>query len=109
MEHQASRRDLLLTSLMTALPLGLTGAAASPLNPEQTIIKRPDALPWKAQPNFPPNSVDNCTLTGHHRARPLLHARALASWIYERSALLFDRSLLHGAIRNLVVQQWRRL
>ena len=36
MEDQASRRDLLLTSLMAALPLGVVGAAGSPLNPEQT-------------------------------------------------------------------------
>jgi hypothetical protein len=50
-EH--SRRDLLLTSLMAVLPLGVEGAAAGPLNPEQTIIKPPDALPWKSQPNFP--------------------------------------------------------
>ena len=54
MEHQASRRDLLLTSLMAALPFGVTGAAASPLNPEQTIIKPPDALQWKTLPPFPP-------------------------------------------------------
>jgi hypothetical protein len=64
MEHQASRRDLLLTSLLATLPLGVEGAAASPLNPEQTIIKPPDALSWKSQPSFPPNSVDSCTLTG---------------------------------------------
>jgi hypothetical protein len=44
MEWQASRRDLVLTSLMAALPLGITGTAASPLNPEQTIITPPDAL-----------------------------------------------------------------
>ena len=47
MDHHASRRDLMLTSLMAALPLGISGAAASPLNPEQTIIKPPDALQWK--------------------------------------------------------------
>jgi hypothetical protein len=64
MEHQASRRDLLLTSLMAAMPLGVPSAAASPLNPEQTIIKPPDTLPWKGQANFPPNSVDNCALAG---------------------------------------------
>jgi hypothetical protein len=44
MEHQASRRDLLLTSLMAAFPFGASDANASPLNPEQTIIKPPDAL-----------------------------------------------------------------
>jgi hypothetical protein len=32
MEHQASRRDLLLTSLMAAFPLGASDANASPLN-----------------------------------------------------------------------------
>jgi hypothetical protein len=63
MDHQASRRDLILTSLMAALPFGVTDASASPLNPQQTIITPPDKLRWKAQPNFPPNSVDNCALT----------------------------------------------
>ena len=64
MERQASRRDLLLTSFMTALPFGVTDAAASPLNPEQTIIKAPDTLPWKSQAPFPPQSVDMCALAG---------------------------------------------
>ena len=68
MDHQASRRDLLMASLMAALPLGLSGAAASPLNPEQTIIKPPDALPWKEQPPFPRRSVDMCALAGDTRA-----------------------------------------
>ena len=35
MEQQASRRDLLFTSLMAALPLGVASAAASPLNPNR--------------------------------------------------------------------------
>ena len=69
MDHLASRRDLLLTSLMAALPLGMAGAAASPLNPEQTIIKPPDTLQWKTLPPFPPGSVDNCALTGRPRRR----------------------------------------
>ena len=73
MEHQASRRDLLLSSLLAALPLGVTSAAASPLNPEQTIIKPPDALAWKSQPNFPPKSVDNCALTGDTSAPGLYY------------------------------------
>ena len=68
MEHQASRRDLLLTSLMAALPLGISGAEASPLNPAQTIIKPPDALQWKTLPPFPPGSVDTCPLTGETTA-----------------------------------------
>jgi hypothetical protein len=109
MEHQASRRDLLFTSLMAALPLGAAGAAASPINPEQTIIKPLDTLQWKTLPPFPPGSVDTCALTGETTARPLLHAGALASVIYERAAPLFDRPLLHGAVGNLVVQQRGRL
>ena len=64
MERQASRRDLLLTSLMAALPLGVASAGASPLNPEQTIIKPPDALQWKAEGPFPPESVESCPLIG---------------------------------------------
>jgi hypothetical protein len=74
MEHQTSRRDLLLTSFLAALPLSVAGAAASPLNPEQTIIKPPDALAWKGQPNFPPNSVDSCTLTGDTSAPGLYYS-----------------------------------
>ena len=52
-EPFATRRDLLLTSLLAALPLNPSGAAASPLNPAQTIIKTPDALRWETQPSFP--------------------------------------------------------
>ena len=109
MEWQASRRDLVLTSLMAALPLRMTSAAASPLNPEQTIIKPPDALQWKTLPPFPPGSVDTCALTGETTAPGLYYT--LVRWhpgYHERAALLFDRSLLHGAVGDLVVQQRRR-
>ena len=64
MEPYATRRDVLLTSLLAALPLNLTSAAATPLNPAQTIIKLPDALRWEAQPSFPQGSSDICRLTG---------------------------------------------
>jgi hypothetical protein len=73
MEHQASGRDLLLTSFMATLPFGATEAAASPLNPEQTIIKLPDALPWKSQAPFPPQSVDMCPLAGDTNAPGLYY------------------------------------
>ena len=73
MDQQASRRDLIMTSLMAALPLGVTSAAASPLNPEQTIIKPPDALPWKEQPPFPRRSVDMCALAGDTNAPGLYY------------------------------------
>ena len=52
-EPYATRRDLLLTALLAALPFRPTGAAASPLNPAQTIIEPPDALQWETQPSFP--------------------------------------------------------
>jgi hypothetical protein len=52
-----TRRDLLLTSLLAALPLGARSAAATPLNPAQTIVKLPDALQWETQPSFPQGST----------------------------------------------------
>ena len=64
MDHQATRRDLLLTSLMAALPLSVAGAAASPLNPAQTLITPPDELQWITEPSVPPNSVEGCPLIG---------------------------------------------
>ena len=47
-----------------ALPLGLHGAAASPIDPAQTIIKLPAELQWKANPNNPPKSSESSVLTG---------------------------------------------
>jgi hypothetical protein len=64
MEHQASRRDVLLTSLLAALPLGVTSASASPLNPGQTLITPPDQLQWTTEASFPKDSVDSCPLIG---------------------------------------------
>ena len=62
---EASRRDLLAASLFGALPLLLGAAAqASPLNPEQTIILSPDALPWMPTKGYPERSADRCALTG---------------------------------------------
>ena len=67
-EPYATRRDLLLTSLLAARPSGQRRAAASPLNPAQTIIKLPDALQWETQPSFPQGSADSCPLTGDSTA-----------------------------------------
>jgi len=64
MLDETSRRDLLFTSLLAALPLGIAEAAASQLNPEQTIIKPPEALAWKGNAGYPEKSVDMCPLTG---------------------------------------------
>ena len=62
---EASRRDLLAASLFGALPLLLAEAArASPLDPAQTIIVSPDALPWTPTKGYPEHSADRCALTG---------------------------------------------
>jgi hypothetical protein len=34
------------------------------VNPEQTIIRAPDDLPWVPSKGYPERSVDRCTLTG---------------------------------------------
>jgi hypothetical protein len=65
MNQPAFRRDVMLAALLSSLPVALTdGAAASPLNPAQTIIRPPGQLVWKSNPAYPEPSVDNCVLTG---------------------------------------------
>lgn len=60
-----SRRDLLLAPLLAALPLALTqAAAASPLDPAQTIIRPPAEHAWVPNPGYPERSVDMCSLAG---------------------------------------------
>lgn len=59
------RRDVLLGTLLASLPLALAGTAqASPLNPAQTIIKKPDELTWIPNKGYPDKSVDMCPLAG---------------------------------------------
>ncbi len=65
MVRSAFRRDMMLAAVASSLPIGFTeSAAASPLNPAQTIIRLPDQLQWKSNPAFSERSVENCTLTG---------------------------------------------
>jgi hypothetical protein len=65
MNQSAFRRDVMLAALLSSLPAALTDVAeASPLNPEQTIIRPPGQLVWKSNPAYPEPSVDNCVLTG---------------------------------------------
>jgi hypothetical protein len=55
----------MLAALVSSLPASfLESAAASPLNPDETIIRSPGQLRWKANPAYPEPSVDNCLLTG---------------------------------------------
>jgi hypothetical protein len=84
MDQDATRRDLLLASVMAAaLPLGLSlgspVASASPINPAETIIKLPADLAWKPNPNNPPRSSDSCALTGAP-AEPGLYYTLVRWW-----------------------------
>jgi hypothetical protein len=65
MVGSALRRDIILGAVVSSLPVGLLGsAAASPLDPAQTIIRAPGQLEWKPNSAFPEPSVDMCPLTG---------------------------------------------
>lgn len=79
MAYSASRRDLLLASLLTTLPLGVSDASASPLNPAETIIKLPNELQWTPNPSNPPRSSDGCSLTGSTTA-PGLYFTLVRWW-----------------------------
>jgi hypothetical protein len=65
----ASRRDLLLGSLLAAAMAA--DAAASPLNPAHTIIQPPADRHWVANPDYPERSVETCLLAGAPAVRGL--------------------------------------
>jgi hypothetical protein len=74
------RREMLLAALVAALPIELAEtASATPLNPEQTIIRLPAQLQWKSNPAFPEPSVDNCLLSGDP-TRPGLYYTLVRWW-----------------------------
>jgi hypothetical protein len=87
MTESALRREMLLAALAAALPIELAETvSATPLNPEQTIIRLPAQLQWKSNPAFSEPSVDNCLLSGDPtRPGSLLHARALVAGLHERA------------------------
>jgi hypothetical protein len=65
MTQPTLRRDVMLAALVSSLPVGfLESAAASPLNPEQTMITPPGKLHWKATPAYGEPSRDLCNLAG---------------------------------------------
>lgn len=65
-EISSGRRELIAGSLVAALPLLLAAgrAAASPIDPQQTIVRLPDQITWHRQPDFPPDSVEMAPLFG---------------------------------------------
>ena len=92
MNRSALRRDVMLTALAASLPIGFVdSAAASPLNPDQTIIRQPGQLQWKSNPAFPEPSVDFVPAQwGHQPVRPLLYLGALVAGFHERATQLHD-------------------
>ena len=107
-EFATSRRDVLLASLISSLPIAFAeSVAASPLNPEQTIIRPPDKLVWKSNPAFPEPSVDMCPLAGDIN-QPGIYYTLVRWWPGFMSPHLHDGPLLRRRLGNLVVQQRSR-
>jgi hypothetical protein len=66
-DNNPSRRAVLVTSLLSAVPLALlsTVAEASPINPSETSITLPSAIDWGSWiKGFPPHSGELATLYG---------------------------------------------
>ena len=98
----AARRTVLLVPLLALL----SEAQASPLDPAQTIIRPPDGLGWKPNPNYPAQSVDMCPLAGETTA-PGLYYTLVRWWPGYMSAphTYTERPAVRCRIRHLVVQQ----
>lgn len=60
----STRRRLVLASLLSVLPLGLSATRAAALNPSETQITLPDQIKWTAWTGGPPNSAEVATLFG---------------------------------------------
>lgn len=62
----ATRRSLLLSPLLAALPLGLSSslAEASKIDPKETVITLPDAIQWKSWGDLPPHVAEMKMLFG---------------------------------------------
>ena len=60
----ATRRGMLLTPLLAALPLGFLSTPAEALNPAETEVILPDQYKWTAWTGGPPHSAEMATLYG---------------------------------------------
>jgi hypothetical protein len=58
------RRQLLLASLLAALPLGLSARQAAAINPAETQVTLPDQIKWTPWTAGPPHSAEMATLFG---------------------------------------------
>jgi hypothetical protein len=78
MDHPTSRRDLLLTSLMAAMPLGASRADATPLNPGADDHQAAGHIAMENAADVSSGSVDMCPLTGGTTAPGLYYT--LVRW-----------------------------
>jgi hypothetical protein len=60
----STRRHVLLASLFSVLPLGLSAAGAAALNPSETEITSPNQIKWTAWTAGPPHSAEMAMLFG---------------------------------------------
>jgi hypothetical protein len=60
----ATRRRILLTPLLAALPLGLSAGGAEALNPAETQVILPDQIKWVVWTAGPSHSAEMATLFG---------------------------------------------
>ena len=64
--YRSTRRTVLLASLFTALPLGLSGgrAEAAKIDPSETQVTLPNEIKWAAWSAGPPRGAEMATLHG---------------------------------------------
>jgi len=60
----STRRRVLLTSLLAALPLGLSAGRAEAINPSETQVTLPDQIKWTAWAAGPPHSAEMAMVFG---------------------------------------------
>jgi hypothetical protein len=60
----STRRRVLLASLLSVLPLGLSGGRAEAINSSETQVTVPDQVKWTAWPAGPPHGAEMATLFG---------------------------------------------
>src|SRR6266436_8639143 len=61
---RSTRRSLLLTALLAALPLGLSAGRAEAINPSETQVTLPDQIKWTAWAAGPPHSAEMAMVFG---------------------------------------------
>src|SRR6266436_9572534 len=60
----STRRRVLLTALLAALPLGLSAGRAEAIDPSETQVTLPDQIKWTAWTAGPPHSAEMAMVFG---------------------------------------------